>query len=561
MEFRPCFLVPCFNHGKTIPALLDALAAFHLPVIIVDDGSDADTKTCLAEESRSRDKVMLVTLDANQGKGAAVIAGMRRAEQEGFSHALQIDADGQHNTGDVPAMLDAAQQNPGDLVSGRPLFDASIPRIRYYGRYITHFWVWVHTLSFSIKDSMCGFRVYPVAPFTRLLQAGVRVGRRMDFDTEIMVRLYWSGCRVHFVETKVVYPEGGISHFDFLRDNLLITGMHFRLFFGMLPRARGLLRRNREHRHWSSRSEHGTVIGIKFLLLVYTLLGRRVFGWLLRPVMLYYYVIARAPRAASRDYLRRLTARAERLQQPLPEKITSFKHFLAFGYTILDNLVAWRGDFKADDVVRHGLEHYEQIIQRKQGVVILASHLGSMEVCRAMSHLLRRRKVNALVFTRHAERFNSVMKAINPDSNINLIQAHPLGPDTAILLKQKLEAGEWVVLVGDRTSITHEERVVWADFLGDPAPFPQGPFLLAAMLQEPVYMMFGLRDDRGGKPVYHIHFEQFSESLALPRDRREEVLKEVVTRYAQRLEYHALRAPLQWYNFFDFWSLSKSQHE
>ncbi|MDW1813627.1 glycosyltransferase family 2 protein, partial [Vibrio sp. Vb2362] len=170
-------------------------------------------------------------------------------------------------------------------------------------------------------------------------------------------------------------------------------------------------------------------------------------------------------------------------------------------------------------------------------------------------------KINALVFTQHAEQFNAVMKAVNPNSELNLIQVSSMGPDTAILLQQKIEQGEWVVIVGDRTSTSKENRVVWADFLGKPAPFPQGPFMLASVLKAPVYLLFGLRDDEANTPHFNVYFEHFSDQITLPRKERQQALERVVQQYAHRLEHHTLQAPLQWYNFFNFWTLSNQPHD
>ena len=193
--------------------------------------------------------------------------------------------------------------------------------------------------------------------------------------------------------------------------------------------------------------------------------------------------------------------------------------------------------------------------------MIIGSHLGNLELCRALSRRHENLKINALVFTEHAERFNAVLKAVNPESDLNLIQVCQLGPDTAILLEQKLEQGEWIVIVGDRTSATKEQRVVWADFLGQPAPFPQGPFMLAAVLRSPVYLLFGLRDESRKTPHFDIYFEPFCEQVKLPRGQREEALKTVVSQYARRLEHYTMKAPLQWYNFFNFWQLSEKNND
>ncbi|WP_286296252.1 glycosyltransferase family 2 protein [Vibrio apostichopi] len=578
-SYKACFLVPCFNHGATMPAVVSSLLDFELPIIIVDDGSELTTKqflTPLAENSN----VTLVTLEQNQGKGGAVKAGIKKAQQLGFSHVIQIDADGQHDLDALPALIGASQTHPQRLISGQPVYDESVPKARLYGRYATHIWVWIETLSLSIKDSMCGFRAYPITQTQTVLNK-YDVGSRMDFDIEILVRLYWEGCDIDFVETRVIYPENGVSHFDALWDNVKISWMHTRLFFGMLPRAPKLIARHfksdsadnnqssstdsesqaSEQPHWSRTQERGTVLGIKLLLAVYTLLGRGVFNLILRGVMRYYHLTGKRARNASEQYLFQLKAYAEQQNIELPAELTSYNHLLSFGHTMLDKLAAWKGDFSADNLTIHGQEQFESMVANQQGVLILGSHLGNIELCRALGRRHSNIKINALVFTEHAERFNSVMKAVNPQSDLNLIQVTSMGPDTAILLQQKLEQGEWIVIVGDRTSTSKESRSVWAEFLGKEAPFPQGPFMLASVLKAPVFLLFGLRDDSQAKPHFNVYFEHFSDKIELPRKTREQSLQQVVQKYANRLQHYTLKAPLQWYNFFNFWTLSKHHDE
>ncbi|MCK8071944.1 glycosyltransferase family 2 protein [Vibrio sp. 1CM23M] len=580
-SYNACFLIPCFNHGATMPSVVSSLHHFELPIIIVDDGSESATKQFLAPLTDSP-SVTLVTLEQNQGKGGAVKAGIKRAQELGFSHAIQIDADGQHDLEALPALIQASQAKPMRLISGQPIYDDSVPKARLYGRYATHIWVWIETLSLSIKDSMCGFRAYPINQ-TQAVLSKYDVGSRMDFDIEILVRLYWEGCDIDFVETRVIYPENGISHFDALWDNVKISWMHTRLFFGMLPRAPKLIARHfksdsaksgqnqdslaesnkneSEQPHWSRTQERGTVLGIKLLLAVYTLLGRGVFNLILRGVMRYYHLTGKRARNASEQYLFQLKAYAEQQNIELPAELTSYNHLLSFGHTMLDKLAAWKGDFSADNLTIHGQDQFESMVANQQGVLILGSHLGNIELCRALGRRHSNIKINALVFTEHAERFNSVMKAVNPQSDLNLIQVTSMGPDTAILLQQKLEQGEWIVIVGDRTSTSKESRSVWAEFLGKEAPFPQGPFMLASVLKAPVFLLFGLRDDSQRKPHFNVYFEHFSDKIELPRKTREQSLKQVVQQYADRLQHYTLRAPLQWYNFFNFWTLSKHHDE
>ena len=238
--FEPVAVVPVYNHPATIPAVTRAILAQGLPCILVDDGSEPGCAVVLQRLAREHPQVALLRLPYNQGKGAAMEAGFREAARRGYSHALQIDADGQHDAGDIPLFLARARANPRAVIAGCPVYDASVPRSRLYGRYLTHVWVWIHTLSLDIRDSMCGFRLYPLVPLLPLLDA-VRIGRRMDFDSDVIVRLHWRGVPVLNQPTRVTYPRDGISHFRLWRDNVRISALHARLFLGMLWRAPLLL--------------------------------------------------------------------------------------------------------------------------------------------------------------------------------------------------------------------------------------------------------------------------------------------------------------------------------
>lgn len=243
MSIAAVAVIPVYNHPATIGRVVEAVRAHGLPCVLVDDGSEPGCAGVLdALAAEQGEAVALVRLSQNQGKGGAVMAGLREAARRGFTHALQIDADGQHDTADVPRFLAMARQHPRAVICGVPQYDDSVPRARLYGRYATHVWVWINTLSLAIRDSMCGFRVYPLRDVVALID-DVRIGRRMDFDIEVLVRLHWRGLAIVNVPTRVRYPRDGISHFRAGRDNLLISRMHARLFFGMLARLPQLLLR------------------------------------------------------------------------------------------------------------------------------------------------------------------------------------------------------------------------------------------------------------------------------------------------------------------------------
>jgi glycosyltransferase involved in cell wall biosynthesis len=238
------FLIPVYNHGRTAGPLAARLAVLGLQVIMVDDGSGPDTKACLAEAAKMPG-IALVTLEKNLGKGGAVSRGIEKAAELGLTHVLQIDADGQHDETRISFFLKESAGKPDRVICGYPEYDGSAPRGRIIGRKISNFWVSVVTLSGEFRDALCGFRVYPVAPLLRIIRRS-RLDKRMGFDPEILARLYWAGVFPAFYPVKVNYPEGGVSNFHILRDNLRISWMFTRLFFGMIPRLPLLMRLRRE---------------------------------------------------------------------------------------------------------------------------------------------------------------------------------------------------------------------------------------------------------------------------------------------------------------------------
>jgi glycosyltransferase involved in cell wall biosynthesis len=238
--FSVVVVIPVFNHPATIGAMLSAVRSHHLPCVLVDDGSHAACASVLDHLSQTVPEVSLVRLPRNQGKGAAMMAGLRHAQALGYSHALQIDADGQHDCADIPRFVALAQQHPTAVVCGCPVYDPSVPKLRFYARYLTHVWVWINCLSLAVRDSLCGFRVYPLQSVVAVINS-TQLGQRMDFDPEVMVRLLWHGVRIINQPTRVTYPKNGVSHFRAWRDTAMIARMHARLFVGMLVRAPRLL--------------------------------------------------------------------------------------------------------------------------------------------------------------------------------------------------------------------------------------------------------------------------------------------------------------------------------
>jgi glycosyltransferase involved in cell wall biosynthesis len=238
---KTCVVVPHFDHVEQFRALLPGLAATGHHLFVIDDASPPGVFSRLAQllEANGRDST-LIRHPQNRGKGGAVASGLRAAREAGFTHAVQIDADGQHDHRDIPILCAAAAEHPHSLICGQPVFGNDVSALRYYARYITLYLIWLETISTVIRDPMCGLRIYPLHTVVALLDRS-RLPTRMGFDPEILVRAVWAGIPLEFVKVGVRYPKGGKSHFRYLGDNLEIFWMHTRLLGGMLLRIPRLL--------------------------------------------------------------------------------------------------------------------------------------------------------------------------------------------------------------------------------------------------------------------------------------------------------------------------------
>jgi predicted LPLAT superfamily acyltransferase len=542
--FRPCAVVPCYNHGAAVGAVVQRLLAHGLDTLIVDDGSAPDTAEVLRGIAAADARVRLSRLPRNAGKGAAVVHGFRQARALGFTHALQLDADGQHALDDVPRFLAEARARPDALVCGQALFDASAPLARRYGRAITHFWVWVETRSRVIADSMCGFRVYPLAPVSALLEHAA-LAPRMDFDIEIAVRLVWEGVPVVNLPTRVRYPADGVSHFRMLRDNLLISLTHTRLVCGMLRR---LPRGPARPQHWSRIAERGGEFGPRFVSAAWRLFGRRAARLAALPAVLWVFLTGAQARRASRGYLERLAAASAR-GTPAATPWNVLRHMSSFADACIDKLAVWHGEPSGVPIEFRGEEEFQRLQREKRGALFIGSHLGNLEMVRALATLHGLARITAVVYIEHSRRFSAALRAANARFGENLLEISDFGPGTAVMLKERVDRGEILVIVGDRTPAAENGRCARAPFLGAPAPFPQGPVILAHLLECPVYLFFCIK--RAGR--YSIHLERFAERVVLPPRGRGAAIEAHVARYAGRLEAYCREAPLQWFNFFDFW--------
>jgi glycosyltransferase involved in cell wall biosynthesis len=238
-------LIPSYNPGKKVFDTVAAARQYWNPVWVIVDGSTDGSGPALQALAAADPGLRVFILPRNQGKGAALLHGMRQALQDGFSHALTMDSDGQHPAELIPAFMAASRAAPACMVLGEPQFDASAPSLRVKGRRISNWWANLETLWIGVHDSLYGFRVYPIAPLVAIMNGQLWM-RRFDFDVEAAVRLCWRGVRPINLPAPVRYfrvDEGGVSHFRYVRDNALLSWMHFRLLAGFLLRLPLLLSR------------------------------------------------------------------------------------------------------------------------------------------------------------------------------------------------------------------------------------------------------------------------------------------------------------------------------
>ncbi|WP_203143248.1 LpxL/LpxP family acyltransferase [Marinobacter mangrovi] len=299
--------------------------------------------------------------------------------------------------------------------------------------------------------------------------------------------------------------------------------------------------------HWSGLGEAGTVLGMQILLQIHRFTGRWGFRIILWPVMTYYYLKHRDERINSAEYRHRFAQSNTDIQLG---PAAGFRHFLSFGEAILDKFLAWMNRIRRDDVIFADPQQVRSLDESARGGILMVSHLGNIEISRALAYQLPGIRLTILVYTQHAEKFNSLLRRLAPESHIELLQVTDMSPAVAMMLSERVDAGEYIVIAGDRTPVTGPQRTSPVQFLGHTARLPQGPYILASLLRCPISTMFCLK--QAGR--YHIYLEPFADAIRLPRKGRDAALTDLAQQYADRLAFYCRRAPLQWFNFFSFWA-------
>jgi predicted LPLAT superfamily acyltransferase len=299
--------------------------------------------------------------------------------------------------------------------------------------------------------------------------------------------------------------------------------------------------------HWANIGESTFVLGVWFLYGVYRLFGRLPFRICVYPVVFFYWLTRPVARQASLDYLRNLQADRQVFANT-PGRLASLRHFVCFAETLLDKTLAMSGKYPADRVRFEGREAIRADLDAGRGGVIITAHLGCLELLQAAASLRPGLKINVLVHTAHAQRFNRILNRLNPDSHVHLLQVTEFSAPTAIMLADRVAAGEMIAIAGDRIPVTGD-RILTLPFLGKPAPFPAGPYLMASLLGCPVYLLACLHDGNG----YRARIHKLADHVQLPRNSRIAAMTGYAGSFVAWLEERLRESPLDWFNFYPFW--------
>ncbi|MBW2233672.1 MAG: lipid A biosynthesis acyltransferase [Deltaproteobacteria bacterium] len=304
---------------------------------------------------------------------------------------------------------------------------------------------------------------------------------------------------------------------------------------------------------WSSAGERGSTLALRFIVGCVRTIGPGPLVILLAPIALYFVTFATEARRASRSYLRRI--RHVQGESGEPGLLAVYRHIYSFAAAILDRVALWSSAIDRFDIEIHGREHMQPAIEAHTGAFLIGAHIGSFDVLRVIARDADI-PINVLMYSVHAERINQAFKELDPDSNVRIIDLDQTSVNTGLEIRRCIERGEFVAVLADRMRPSARNRVGYANFLGDQAAFPQGPFLLASLLRLPVVLTIALRR---GPRRYDIYLEPISDGAPIGPKERPAAIQQQIELYASRLEHYCLEAPLQWFNFYDFWAKADNE--
>ena len=305
--------------------------------------------------------------------------------------------------------------------------------------------------------------------------------------------------------------------------------------------------------HWADQKERGSLVGIYFAVYLFKFLGAVACKIFMTPVLLYFYLFNFTARRNIGDFLQKVSIQTQ--SQDDFAKITFSqwnvcKVILNFGYGIIDKLSALTGKISLKHFNSINDSDFRKCLEHKKGAIILVSHLGNFEICRVTLGQNSAAKFNVFMHTKNSGKISKVMKSLNSKHELSIIQGDELTLPTVMMLKEKVDAGEFVVIAGDRVPVKNSKGTLEADFLGSKAKFPIGPFVLAKVLECPIITLYCLKN----KKKYDLFFDMIIEKITFTRKNRNQILQQAIEKYVSNLEFYAKKAPLQWHNFHQFWT-------
>lgn len=318
------------------------------------------------------------------------------------------------------------------------------------------------------------------------------------------------------------------------------------------------MKKSEKNLHWSEEKEViKTNKPVKFLFKLFQIFPSPVVLFLIYPIAFFYYIFSKRARTECKIYQKNLKTFAK---EKLSKRISVYRQILSFTLCVLEKIEGWLGKFVYKDLILHDddLKNLQALISSGKGAVIISSHLGNIELMRSLYNfgengLQKSVKISVIMEMKATEQFTKTLQEINPDFSLNVVTPGEISPETIIDFQERIENGEMIIFTGDRTSAASKNRVIRNDFLGKPADFPYGVFLLAALLDAPVFYMFGLREKISVFPRYNIYVEKSKISFDCKRSEREERIKALCFEFVKKLEKFCVEYPEQWYNFYNFW--------
>jgi predicted LPLAT superfamily acyltransferase len=529
---RPMVLIPTKDNVGTIGSVVTRARAHGLPVYVVDDGS-TDGSGDAARAAGAE----LLTHPRNMGKGAALLSGMRAAARAGHTHAICLDADGQHDPDDIPRFAAAIAKEPVAIYAGlRDLSTA--PPISRFGRRFSNFWIRVET-GWWVADSQCGFRAYPIAP---VLALGLG-GGRYELEVEVLSRALWAGVPVRDLVCNVYYPPESerVTSFRPFLDNARISWMNALLVVERILWPPRWVLRLRAAEAWTGRSR-GTLLGWRFLLASLRFAGRGAAYALTTGLAAWYVAFAPAARRGLEPYrVRALSGRSS--------VRASFAIFRSFAHALIDRLAFAQQGPAAFRYVREGEEHLLGAFTAPAGAILLSAHIGNIEVAAGPSgNAERLKKLHVLRFEAAGDHGRALIAEMPEAWRPKVIAVNRGDGFSTLTVLRALREGTVVAMLGDRLV---DERTVTVDFLGAPCQLPAGPWLLAALARVPVIVVGAFKEGRDTYRVIAMPPMSCVFDRARPRD---EQIQAWAQTYADALAGFVARYPTQFYNFHDVWA-------